>query len=65
MSAMRAVELPELPVPRELPAALPQDSAQTRAAVRWTAPLDSPAPASVLPHGAPSEQMFGIRSEKR
>ena len=35
MSAMRAVELPELPV---LPAALPQDSAQIRAAVRWTAP---------------------------
>src|ERR1700722_1414366 len=49
MSAMRAVELPELPV---LPAALPQDSAQTRAAVRWTAPLDPPA--SPPHHDAPS-----------
>src|SRR3984885_13809919 len=48
MSAMRAVELPELPV---LPAALPQDSAQTRAAVRWTAPLDPPA--SAPHHDAP------------
>jgi hypothetical protein len=55
MSAMRAEELPELPV---LPAALPQDSAQTRAAVRWTAPLDppAPAPASAPPHDAPLEQ---------
>jgi LysM domain len=61
MSAMRAVELPELPV---LPAALPQDSAQTRAAVRWTAPLDPPAspsrhdapppPASPSPSPSPS-----------
>ncbi len=71
MSAMRAEELPVLPV---LPAALPQDSApsssapsssapsssalsdtapigalgdsaRTRAAARWTAPLDPPAPA--------------------
>lgn len=67
MSAMRAEDLPVLPV---LPAALPQDSApsgsvpsgsalsdtapsgalddsaRTRAAARWTAPLDPPAPAS-------------------
>jgi LysM repeat protein len=37
MSAMRAEELPELPVP---PVTLPRDSARTRAAVRWTAPAD-------------------------
>jgi len=38
MSAMRAAELPEVP------AALPQDSARTRAAVRWTA--DAPTAAT-------------------
>src|SRR5580704_2799443 len=56
MSAMRAEELPVL---TELPAALPQDSAPTdsapndsarfRAAARWTAPLDPPAPAPSQP----------------
>jgi LysM domain len=56
MSAMRAEELPELPVLPELPAALPQDSAQTRAAVRWTAPLDPPAPGSPPHHDTPHEQ---------
>jgi hypothetical protein len=69
MSAMRAEELPVLP---ELPAALPQDSALadsaptdsaptdsawTRAAARWTAPLDSPAPApSQAPRSQPSRE---------
>ena len=36
MSAMRAEDLPEVP------AASPQDNAQTRAAVRWTRPPDPP-----------------------
>ena len=36
MSAMRAVELPEIP------AASPQDSARTRASARWTAPAEAP-----------------------
>jgi hypothetical protein len=78
MSAMRAEDLPILPILPELPAASPQDStpgdtaagdtagsdtaasdtaasdsARTRAAVRWTAPLDSPAPA---PGQAPRPQ---------
>ena len=53
MSAMRAEDLPEFPPLPEPPAALPQDrasrdraskdSARTRAATRWTAPLDLPA----------------------
>jgi hypothetical protein len=42
MSAMRAEELPAVP------AALPQDSARTRAAARWTAP-DPAAPAAPVP----------------
>jgi LysM repeat protein len=42
MSAMRAVGLPELPEP---PAAFPQDSAQNRAAARWTGPVESVAAA--------------------
>jgi hypothetical protein len=45
MSAMRAEEPAELPESPELPAALPQDSARIRAAVRWTAPLDPVPPA--------------------
>jgi LysM repeat protein len=50
MSAMRAEELPELPPPLpEPPEALPQDSALTRAAARWTTPLDPPAPAPDTP----------------
>jgi LysM domain len=73
MSAMRAEDLPILPILPELPAASPQDStpgdtaasdtagsdtaasdsARTRAAVRWTAPLDPPAPA---PGQAPRPQ---------
>ncbi len=53
MSAMRAEGLPELPELPELPAALPQDSAQIRAAVRWTAPSDPAAPA---PGQAPRPQ---------
>jgi LysM repeat protein len=53
MSAMPAEGLPELPELPELPAALPQDSAQIRAAVRWTAPSDPPAPA---PGQAPRPQ---------
>lgn len=70
MSAMRAEELPVLP---ELPAASPQDSAptdsalsdsaasdnaRTRAAARWTAPLDPPAPApSQAPRPQPSSDL--------
>jgi hypothetical protein len=65
MSAMRAEELPELPVLPELPAALPQDTAQTRAAVRWTAPLDPPAPASAPRHNAPHEQPTPRRDAPR
>jgi hypothetical protein len=42
MSAMRAEELPEVP------AALPQDSARIRAAVRWAAP-DRATPAATVP----------------
>ena len=42
MSAMRAEELPEVP------AALPQDSARTRAATRWAGP-DQAAPAAAAP----------------
>jgi len=53
MSAMRAEEPAELPESPELPAALPQDSARIRAAVRWTAPSDPPAPA---PGQAPRPQ---------
>jgi LysM repeat protein len=49
MSAMRAAELPEPP------AALPQESAQSRAAARWTGPVpppSSPEPAKADSHGA-------------
>ena len=42
MSAMRAEDLPEVP------AALPQDSARTRAATRWAGP-DQAAPAAAAP----------------
>ena len=42
MSAMRAEELPEVP------AALPQESARTRAATRWAGP-DQAAPAAAAP----------------
>jgi hypothetical protein len=45
MSAMRAEELPELPDWLELPAAVPPDSAQRRAATRWAAPQAPTAPA--------------------
>ena len=68
MSAMRAEDLPILP---ELPAASPQDStpsdtagsesARTRAAVRWTAPLDPPAPA---PGQAPRPQPSGDQAAR-
>ena len=47
MSAMRAEDLPEVP------AASPQDNAQTRAAVRWTRPPDPPR-SSAPPELAPS-----------
>ena|ERR1700685_2105643 len=53
MSAMRAEELPELPELSELPAALPQDTARSRAAVRWIAPADSPVP-SHAPRSEPA-----------
>jgi hypothetical protein len=43
MSVLRVEELPE---PPELPAALPQDSARSRAAVRWTEPAG---PAATAP----------------
>ena len=46
MSAMRAEDLPAVP------AALPQDSATTRAAVRWTGPGQA-APAAAPPAAAP------------
>ncbi len=42
MSAMRAIEVPELPaaeLPEEPAAAEPETSAATRAAVRWTGPV--------------------------
>jgi hypothetical protein len=45
MSAMRAEELPELPDWLELPAAVPPDSPQRRAATRWAAPQAPAAPA--------------------
>ena len=48
MSAMRAEELPELPDWLELPAAVPPDSAQRRAATRWAAPQALTAPAHAL-----------------
>jgi LysM domain len=47
MSAMRAVELPEIP------AASPQDSARTRASARWTATVE-PAPDATAPDQAPA-----------
>ena len=50
MSAMRAEDLPAVP------GALPQDSAQTRAAARWTGPGQAarpqPHPATPRPHPA-------------
>jgi hypothetical protein len=56
MSAMRAEELPEFPefpeLP-ELPAVLPQDTARSRAAVRWIAAADSPVP-SHAPRSGPA-----------
>ena len=53
MSAMRAEELPEFPELPELPAVLPQDTARSRAAVRWIAPADSPVP-SHAPRSEPA-----------
>jgi hypothetical protein len=57
MSAMRAEELPELPDWLEPPAAVPPDSAQRRAATRWTAPkaptAPAQAPAAPVPVQAP------------
>jgi LysM repeat protein len=51
MSAMRAAELPELP---GLPPALPQESAQSRAAARWTGPVPQPSsPVSSASASAP------------
>ena len=53
MSAMRAEELPAVP------AALPQDSARTRAAARWTG-LDPAAPAAPVPgHAADPQPAHG------
>ena len=52
MSAMRAEELPELPDWLERPAAVPADSARTRAAVLWTAPAD---PSALVPAIAPAD----------
>jgi len=53
MSAMRAEELPAVP------AALPQDSARTRAAARWTGP-DPAAPAAPVPgHAADPQPAHG------
>ena len=49
MSAMRAEELPEVPT------ALPQDSARTRAATRWAGP-DEAAPATAAPGHAARPQ---------
>ena len=49
MSAMRAEELPAVP------AALPQDSARTRAATRWTGPGQA-APAAAAPGHAAAAQ---------
>ena len=46
MSVLRSDELPEPPA---LPAALPQDSARSRAAARWAEPA---APAATEPHQA-------------
>lgn len=46
MSAMRAEDLPEVP------AASPQDSAQTRAAARWTRPPESAPRSSARPEPA-------------
>jgi nucleoid-associated protein YgaU len=46
MSALQAEQLPEVP------AASPKDSAQNRAAVRWTAPLE-PAPTEPCPPADP------------
>jgi hypothetical protein len=56
MSAMRAEELPELPDWLELPAAVPPDSAQRRAATRWVAPqsLTAPVQAPAAPVQAPA-----------
>jgi LysM repeat protein len=70
MSAMRVEELPEFPVPPEPPAAppeppaappealvgLPRDSARTRAAVRWTAPVDPLVPGLDRLLDTPGEQ---------
>ena len=53
MSAMRAEELPEFSELPELPAVLPQDTARSRAAVRWIAPADSPVP-SHAPRSEPA-----------
>ena len=56
MSAMRAEELPELPDWLGLPAAVPPDSAQRRAATRWAAPQApaAPAQAPAAPAQAPA-----------
>jgi LysM repeat protein len=76
MSAMRAEELPvlpELPAASPQDSALsapsdsaptdsaPSDTARTRAAVRWTAPLDPPAPA---PSQAPRPQPPGDQAAR-
>ena len=50
MSVLRVAELPEPPA---LPAALPQDSARSRAAARWTEPV---APTATAPDQAARPQ---------
>ena len=46
MSVLRVEELPE---PSALPAALPQDSARSRAAARWTEPVAPTVPGQATP----------------
>jgi hypothetical protein len=53
MSVLRVEELPEPPA---LPAASPQDSARSRAAVRWTEPM---APPAIVPDQATPPEPAG------